>query len=156
MPKIYEGNIEGKGLKLAIIVSRFNEFISKRLEEGALDALLRNGVIDSDISIYRVPGSFEIPYLAHKITKNGNFDAVICLGAIIRGATPHFEYICSECAKGIAQSALSSGKPIIYGVITADTMEQAIERAGLKSGNKGFDAAIAAIEMANLYKNIEK
>lgn len=156
MPKIYEGNIDGKGLRLAIIVSRFNEFISKRLEEGALDALLRNGVMNNDISIYRVPGSFEIPYLAHKIAKNGKFDAIICLGAIIRGATPHFEYICSECAKGIAQSALSSGKPIIYGVITADTIEQAIERAGSKSGNKGFDAALSAIEMADLYKNIEK
>ncbi|MDI6785680.1 MAG: 6,7-dimethyl-8-ribityllumazine synthase [bacterium] len=154
MPKIYEGNIDGKGFKFAVIVSRFNEFISQKLEGGALDALLRNGVADNDIGIYRVPGSFEIPYLANKIAKSEKYSAIICLGVIIRGATPHFEYICNECAKGIAQSALSSGKPVIYGVITADTIEQAIERAGSKSGNKGFDAAITAIEMVNLYKSI--
>jgi 6,7-dimethyl-8-ribityllumazine synthase len=156
MAKIVEGSINAEGLKFALIVSRFNEFISKRLEEGALDALLRNGAKREDITIFRVPGSFEIPYLAHKLAKNNNYDALICLGAIIRGSTPHFEYICSENAKGIATAAISSGKPVIYGVITTDTIEQAIERAGTKSGNKGFDAALAAIEMANLYKNLEK
>ncbi|MBU0599951.1 6,7-dimethyl-8-ribityllumazine synthase [bacterium] len=154
MPKICEGSFDAKGLKFALIISRFNEFITKRLEEGALDALLRNSALDDNITIYRVPGSFEIPYLAFKLAKNEDFNAIICLGTIIRGSTPHFEYICNESAKGIAQAAISSGKPVIYGIITADTIEQAIERAGTKSGNKGFDAAITAIEMANLYKNL--
>ena len=155
MAKTYEGKIKGEGLKFALVVSRFNEFISRKLEEGALDALLRHGASEGNISVVRVPGSFEIPYAAKKLADSKEYDAIICLGTIIRGATPHFNYIAQEAAKGIASSALSSGVPIIFGVITADTLEQAIERAGTKSGNKGFDAAVSAMEMANLYKTLE-
>lgn len=150
----FEGMLLGKGLKFGVVVSRFNEFITKKLLEGAQDALLRHGVSEDDIDTAWVPGSFEIPLVAKKLAETKRYDAVICLGAVIRGATPHFEYIAAEVTKGIALTALESGLPVSYGIITADTLEQAIERAGTKAGNKGFDAAVTAIEMANLLKNI--
>jgi 6,7-dimethyl-8-ribityllumazine synthase len=153
---IYEGKLDAKGLKIGIIVSRFNEFISSKLVDGCLDALLRHGANDEDLELFKVPGSFEIPYLAKKLALSKKYDAIICLGVVIRGQTPHFNYICNEVAKGIANVSLESGIPIIFGIITSDTIEQAIERAGTKSGNKGFDAALSAIEMANLYKTILK
>lgn len=152
MTRSYEGHLLGQGLKFGIVVSRFNEFITRKLLDGALDALFRHGVEDNDISIVWVPGAFEIPLIAQTMASSGQYDAVLCLGAVIRGDTPHFEYIASELAKGIAQSALKTGLPIIFGVITADTLEQAIERAGTKAGNKGWDAAVSGIEMANLLK----
>jgi len=141
-------------LRLGIVVSRFNNFITERLLEGALDALKRHGVYERDISIYRVPGSFEIPLLAKRLAGSSRFDAVICLGALIRGQTPHFDYISAEVTKGLAQVSLDSGVPVAFGVITADSIEQAIERAGTKMGNKGFEAAMSAIEMANLLKEV--
>jgi len=144
----------GEGLKFGVVVSRFNEFVTKKLLEGAQDALLRHGVSDGDIDIAWVPGSFEIPLIAQKLAQTKRYDAVICLGAVIRGATPHFEYIAAEVTKGIARVGLEAGLPISYGIITADSLEQAIERAGTKAGNKGFDAAVDAIEMANLLKSI--
>ncbi len=150
MGKEYQGKLLGKGLRFGIVVSRFNEFISARLLEGAQDGLLRHGVAEADIDIARTPGSFEIPMVAKKMVQTGNYQAVIGLGAVIRGGTPHFDYIASEVSKGLALVALETGVPVIMGVITADTLEQAIERAGAKEGNKGFDAAVAAIEMANL------
>ena len=149
--KIYEGKLISKGKKYAIVVSRFNDFITSRLLEGAVDALRRHGVEDKEIEVARVPGSFEIPYAASRLAGGKSCDAVICLGALIRGATPHFDYIASEVSKGISQTALSTGIPVIFGVITADTIEQAVERAGTKAGNKGAEAAVAAIEMVNLY-----
>jgi len=154
MAKTYEGKLLAEGLKFGIVVSRFNEFVTKRLLEGALDALGRHGAEEGDITVVRVPGTFEVPLIAQKMASSGKYDAVICLGALIRGATPHFEYIAAEVAKGIAQVGLSTGVPTIFGVITADTIEQAIERAGTKVGNKGFDAAEAAIEMANLLREV--
>jgi len=155
MAKVHEGKLIGTGLKFGIIVSRFNVFITSRLLDGALDALRRHGVNEDDIEIFWVPGSFEIPPTAKKLAQSGRYDAIICLGAIIRGATPHFEYVCSQTARGIAQVAMETGVPTIYGIITADTIEQAIERAGTKMGNRGADAAVAAIEMANLYREIK-
>jgi 6,7-dimethyl-8-ribityllumazine synthase len=154
MGKTYEGHLSAKGLRFALIVSRYNDFITVRLQEGAMDALLRHGGETEKIDIIRVPGSFEIPYAAKKLAQAGRYDAIICLGVVIRGATPHFEYIASEVAKGIAHTALETGVPTIFGVLTTDTIEQAIERAGTKSGNKGWDAALAAMEMANLYKTL--
>ena len=154
MNKPFEGVLLGKGLKFGVVVSRFNEFITKKLLDGAQDALLRHGVIEEDIDIAWVPGSFEIPLVAKKLAETKKYDAVICLGTVIRGATPHFEYIAAEVTKGIAKVGLDAGLPISYGIITADTLEQAIERAGTKAGNRGFDAAVNAIEMANLLKNI--
>ena len=154
MSKLFEGVLLGKGLKFGVVVTRFNEFITKKLLEGAQDALLRHGVSEEDIDIAWVPGSFEIPLVAKKLAQTKRYDAVICLGAVVRGATPHFEYIAAEVTKGIAKIGLETGLPVTYGVITADTLEQAIERAGTKAGNKGFDAAVDAIEMANLLKNI--
>ncbi len=154
--KVYQGKLISKGKKYAIVVSRFNEFITSRLLNGAVDALSRHGVEDNEIEVVWVPGSFEIPYAASRLARSKSYDAVICLGAIIRGATPHFEYIASEVSKGISQTALSTGVPIIFGVITTDTIEQAVERAGTKAGNKGSEAALAAIEMINLYKQIGK
>ena len=154
MNKHFEGVLLGKGLKFGLVVSRFNEFITKKLLEGAQDALLRHGVNQEDIEIAWVPGSFEIPLIAKKLAQTKRYDAVICLGAVVRGGTPHFEYIAAEVTKGIAKVSLDTGLPVIYGVITADTLEQAIERAGTKMGNKGFDAAVTAIEMANLLKSI--
>jgi 6,7-dimethyl-8-ribityllumazine synthase len=154
MSQRFEGVLLGKGLKFGLVVSRFNEFLTKRLVEGAQDALLRHGVNQEDIEIAWVPGSFEIPLVAKKLAETKRFDAVICLGAVVRGGTPHFEYIAAEVTKGIAKVGLETGLPVIYGVLTADTLEQAIERAGTKMGNRGFDAAVEAIEMANLIKSI--
>ncbi len=154
MSKVFEGLLLGKGLKFGLVASRFNEFITKKLVEGAQDALLRHGVSEEDIGIAWVPGTFEIPLVAKKLALTKRYDAVICLGAVIRGATPHAEYIAAEVTKGIAKVGLDTGLPVIYGVITADTLEQAIERAGTKRGNKGFEAAVSAIEMANLSRSI--
>ncbi len=154
MGKLFEGVLLGKGLKFAVVVSRFNEFITKKLLDGAQDALLRHGVNDGDIDVAFVPGAFEIPLVARSLAQTKRYNAIICLGAVIRGATPHFEYIAAEVTKGIAKVGLDTDLPVSFGVITADTLEQAIERAGTKSGNKGFDAAVDAIEMANLLKNI--
>ncbi|MEE9583142.1 MAG: 6,7-dimethyl-8-ribityllumazine synthase [Dehalococcoidales bacterium] len=154
MNKSFEGMLLGKGLKFGLVISRFNEFISKKLLEGAQDALLRHGVSDEDIDIAWTPGSFEIPPVALKLAQSKRYDAIICLGAVIRGGTPHFDYIATELSKGIARVALETGLPVAHGVITADTLEQAIERAGTKMGNKGFDAAVNAIEMANLFKEL--
>ncbi len=150
MVEIIEGKLEARGKKFGIVTSRFNDFICARLLEGALDALKRSGASEKDISIVKVPGAFEIPLVAKKLAKSAEFDAVICLGAVIRGATPHFEYISAEVAKGIAQASLETETPIAFGVLTADTLEQAIERAGAKAGNRGWDAALSAIEMSNL------
>lgn len=155
MVKVYEGNLSAEGLKVAIVASRFNEFIVGKLEAGALDALRRNGCKEDDIAIYRAPGAFEIPLVADKLAKSGKYDAIICLGAVIRGATPHNVYICSEVTKGVAQAALSAGIPVMFGVLTTDNVDQAIERAGTKAGNKGFESAMAAIEMANLYRSMD-
>lgn len=154
MPKTYEGKLLAAGLKFGIVVSRFNEFITSKLLDGAIDALVRHGAEDGNIEVVWVPGTFEIPMTAQKLAGSGKYDAVVCLGALIRGATPHFDYIASEVTKGIAQVGMASGVPTIYGVITTDNIEQAIERAGTKAGNKGSSAAEAAIEMANLLKAI--
>ncbi len=154
MTKLFEGVLLGQGLRFGVLVSRFNEFITRKLLDGAQDALLRHGVSEDNIDIAWVPGSFEIPLVAQKLAQTRRYDAIICLGAVIRGATPHFEYIAAEVAKGIARVSLETGLPVTFGVITADTLEQAIERAGTKAGNKGFDAAVDAIEMANLLKSI--
>jgi len=156
MPNIMEGRLLGEGKKFALIVSRFNDFISDRLMGGALDALLRSGVKDEDIDIVKVPGAFEIPLVAKKLVKKKKYDAVICLGAVIRGATPHFEYVSAEVSKGIATVSIESGVPVIFGIITTDTIEQAIERAGTKAGNKGWSAAMSALEMANLVEVVEQ
>lgn len=156
MSKSYEGTLLGEGLRFGIVLSRFNEFITTRLLEGAQDALVRHGVKEDDIEVARTPGSFEIPLIAKKMAESGKYAAIICLGAVIRGGTPHFEYIAAEVTKGIAQVGLQTGMPVIYGVITADTLEQAIERAGTKMGNAGFDAAVSAIEMANLTRSITR
>ncbi|MFC1991177.1 6,7-dimethyl-8-ribityllumazine synthase [Chloroflexota bacterium] len=154
MSKLFEGLLLGTGLKFGVVVSRFNEFITNKLLEGAQDALLRHGVSQEDIDIARVPGAFEIPLVAQKLAHTKKYDAIICLSAVVRGGTPHFEYIAAEVTKGIAKVGLDAGLPVTYGVITADTLEQAIERAGTKAGNKGFDAAVDAIEMVNLIKGI--
>ena len=156
MTKTYEGKVLAKGKRFGIVVARFNEFVSERLLEGALDGLLRHGADEKDITVARVPGSFEIPYAANRLAKSKKFDAVICLGAIIRGTTPHFEYVASEVTKGVASTSLQTGVPTIFGVITADSIEQAIERAGTKEGNRGRDAAITAIEMADLFTQLNK
>lgn len=148
--KIYEGKLVAQNLKFGIIIGRFNEFIGGKLLSGALDGLKRHGVEEEDIEIAWVPGAFEIPLAAKKMAKTEKYDAVICLGAVIKGATPHFDYVCSEVSKGIASVSLETGIPVIFGVLTTDTIEQAIERAGTKAGNKGYDAAVTAIEMANL------
>lgn len=153
-PKIVEGNLDASGKKFAIIVSRFNHFIVDRLVEGCLDTLGRHGCDTSQCTIFRAPGAFEIPHIAKRVSKSADFDGVIALGAVIRGATPHFEYISAEVTKGLAQVAMDADKPVSYGVITTDSIEQAIERAGTKAGNKGSEAAMAAIEMANLSEKI--
>ena len=154
MSKSFEGMLLGKELKFGLVVSRFNEFITKKMVEGAEDALLRHGVNRENIEVAWTPGCFEIPLIAKKLAQTKRYDAVICLGAVIRGGTPHSEYIAAEVTKGIAKVGLDTGLPVIYGVITADTLEQAIERAGTKEGNEGFKAATSAIEMANLVKSI--
>ena len=156
MPRIVEGNLSAEGLQIAIVCSRFNAFITDRLVDGALDAIKRSGGDADAATIFRTPGSFEIPAVVKRVAHAGQFDAVICLGAVIRGATPHFEYIAAEVTKGIAQVQLEAPVPISYGVLTPDTIEQAIERAGTKAGNKGFDAAMAAIEMAHLFRQLGK
>ena len=156
MPRIVEGNLVATGLKLAIITARWNHFIGDRLVEGAIDAIVRHGGDDDDITIVHVPGCFELPMAAKKLASSGKFDGVIALGTLIRGATPHFDYIAAEATKGIASAAIESGVPVSYGVLTCDTIEQAIERAGTKAGNKGHEAAMAAVEMANLYRELAK
>ena len=154
MANIIEGKLNAEGFKFGVIVSRFNSFICDRLVEGALDTLIRHGACDDNIDIVRVPGAFEIPMAAKKAVATGRYDALICLGAVIRGSTPHFDYVCAEVSKGVASVSLDSGLPVAFGVITTDSIEQAIERAGTKAGNKGVDAAMTAIEMVNLFKAI--
>jgi 6,7-dimethyl-8-ribityllumazine synthase len=155
MPRTTEGKLNAQGLRFAIVVSRFNDFICEHLLSGALDVLIRNGAADGDIEVFKVPGAFEIPQVAKKVVLSKKFDAVICLGAVIRGATPHFEYIAAEVSKGVAMVGLEGEVPVAFGVLTTDNLEQAIERAGTKSGNKGWDAALSAIEMANLYREMK-
>ncbi len=155
MPRVLEGQLSAEGFKFGIIVSRFNDFISSRLVEGAMDALLRHGATEEQVSVIKVPGAFEIPLTAKKLAESGRYDAVICLGAVIRGSTPHFDYVAAEVSKGIASVSLESRIPVTFGVLTTDNLEQAIERAGSKSGNKGYDGAMAAIEMVNLFKELE-
>lgn len=154
MPKVIEGKLVSSGKKYGIIVSRFNEFISSKLLGGALDALERHGVADKEITVAWTPGSYEIPLVAKKMALSGNYDAVITLGAVIRGSTPHFDYVAAEASKGVALAGLEAGIPVIFGILTTDTIEQAVERAGTKAGNKGFDAATAAIEMVNLMEQL--
>ncbi|MCH5186443.1 MAG: 6,7-dimethyl-8-ribityllumazine synthase [Oscillospiraceae bacterium] len=152
--KVLEGNFIADGIRVAIVASRFNEFITSKLISGAADGLKRHNVKDDDISLMWVPGAFEIPLIAKKAAESGKYDAVICVGAVIRGSTSHYDYVCSEVSKGIAQVALSSDIPVLFGVLTTDTIEQAIERAGTKAGNKGYDCALSAVEMVNLIKSI--
>jgi 6,7-dimethyl-8-ribityllumazine synthase len=156
MPKLIEAGLQAKGKKFAIIASRFNDFITGKLVEGALDALTRSGANDKDITVLKVPGAFEIPLAAQKMVKFGKYDAVICLGAVIRGATTHYDYVCAEVSKGIASVSLESDVPVMFGILTTETIEQAIERAGTKAGNKGFDVALGAVEMANLTDSLKK
>lgn len=151
MPRVFEGKLDGKGKKVALVVSRFNDLVTGRLTDGAVDILTRHGVKDQDIAVYRVPGSFEIGALCRRIASGGKFDAVIALGAVIRGDTPHFDYVASEVAKGVAMAAFEASVPVIFGVVTTDNLEQALERAGAKAGNKGAEAAMAALEMMDLY-----
>lgn len=155
MHKIYEGKLIAKELKFGIVVGRFNEFITNKLLGGALDALNRHGAEEANLEVAWVPGAFEIPMVAQKMAKSGKYDAVLCLGTVIRGGTPHFDYVCAEVSKGIAKVGLDTGVPTIFGIITTDTIEQAIERAGTKAGNKGWDAAVTGIEMANLLQSFE-
>ena len=154
-PVVHEGQLNGQDFRFAIVASRWNDFISSRLVDGALDAFDRLGVVEKDVEIYKVPGAFEIPLLAQKLAASKKFAAVVCVGTIIRGQTPHFEYIAGEVARGIGEAALQTGVPVVFGVITADNMDQAIERAGVKLGNKGFEAATTAVELANLYKTVK-
>ncbi|HJP17882.1 MAG TPA: 6,7-dimethyl-8-ribityllumazine synthase [Nitrospinota bacterium] len=154
MVNVIEGKLSGKGFRFGIIISRFNNFITERLQEGAIDALVRHEVQENDIDIAKVPGAFEIPFLAKQMAKSKKVNAVICLGAVIRGETPHFEYIAAEVSKGVAAVAMESNIPVIFGILTTETIEQAIERAGTKSGNKGWDASLSALEMVNLYKQV--
>jgi 6,7-dimethyl-8-ribityllumazine synthase len=155
MPQFIEGKLDASGQKVGIVVSRFNSFISERLLEGAVDAIVRHGGDDKDIHVARVPGAFEIPLAAKMMAASAKYDAVICLGAVIRGSTPHFDYVASEVSKGIAAVSLESGVPVAFGVLTTDTIEQAVERAGTKAGNKGFEAAVTAIETVNLLKALK-
>ncbi|MFP4477623.1 MAG: 6,7-dimethyl-8-ribityllumazine synthase [Desulfatibacillaceae bacterium] len=154
MPRYIEGKISAEGKRFGIVVSRFNDFISDRLLGGALDALVRAGAADDGIDVVKVPGAFEIPLVARKMAASERYDAVLCLGAVIRGSTPHFDYVCAEASKGVAHASLETGKPVIFGIVTTDTIEQAVERAGTKAGNKGWDAAMAAIEMANVMEQV--
>ncbi len=156
MPNLIEGRLLGEGKKFALISSRFNDFITDKLVGGALDALVRSGVDDDDIDLLKVPGAFEIPLVAKKAVATGKYDAVVCLGAVIRGSTSHYDYVCAEASKGIAQVSMDSGIPVIFGIITTDTIEQAIERAGTKAGNKGWSAAVSALEMANLMDTLNR
>jgi len=156
MPRMIEGDLSAQGLKFGLVVSRFNDFITSRLLGGALDALQRSGAADADITVARVPGAREVPIAAKLMAESGKFDAVICLGAVIRGSTPHFDYVAAESSKGVAEIAMSTGLPVIYGILTTDTIEQAVERAGTKAGNRGYDAAIAAIEMVSVLKQLKQ
>ncbi|ABW67880.1 6,7-dimethyl-8-ribityllumazine synthase [Desulfosudis oleivorans] len=156
MPKLMEAGLSAKGKTFALIASRFNDFITDRLVSGAVDALVRNGAADKDIHLVKVPGAFEIPLLAKKMAEKGEYDAIVCLGAVIRGSTPHFDYVCAEVSKGIAQVSLEFSVPVIFGIVTTDTIEQAIERAGTKAGNKGWNAAVSAVEMANLMEVVTR
>lgn len=156
MANVYEGHLLGEGLKFGLVVSRFNSFVTEKLLAGALDALKRHGVDVDEVDVFWTPGAFEIPAIAKRLAESERYDAVVCLGAVIRGATPHFDYVAAESAKGIANISTHTNVPVIYGVITTDTIEQALERAGIKAGNKGSEAAIAGIETANLYKTVEK
>ena len=152
--KVIQGELQAKGLRFVIIVSRFNDFITGKLLDGAVDALLRHGAKEEDIAVVKVPGAFEIPLTAKRVVAKGTYDAVICLGTVIRGATPHFDYVAAEVSKGVASASMETGVPMAFGVLTTDTIEQAVERAGTKSGNKGFDAAMTAIEMAQVFKKL--
>ncbi len=154
--KTYEGQLDARGLKVALALSRFNSFITERLLEGAKDALLRHGAAEDELSVVRVPGAFELPLIAKKLAESGKYDAVIALGAVIRGSTPHFDYVAAEVSKGLAQVGLAAGLPVAFGVLTCDTIEQAVERAGTKAGNKGFDAAMTAIEMVSLMRALDE
>ncbi|MBN2297059.1 MAG: 6,7-dimethyl-8-ribityllumazine synthase [Deltaproteobacteria bacterium] len=154
MTQVIQGSLIGKGKKVSIVASRFNDFITARLVEGSMDALMRHGVLEKDISVYRVPGAFEIPPVAKRLALSKKTDGIICLGAVIRGSTPHFDYVAAEASKGVAQVSLEAQCPVIFGVLTTDTIEQAIERAGTKAGNKGFDAAMALLELMDLYDQI--
>ena len=156
MPNVIEGQLRAEGKRFALVVGRFNDFISDRLVGGALDALVRSGAEEGNIDLVKVPGAFEIPLVAKKAVTTGKYDAVICLGAVIRGSTSHYDYVCAEASKGIAQVSLDSGTPVIFGIITTDTIEQAIERAGTKAGNKGWSAAVSAVEMANLMDTLNR
>ena len=153
--KIHQGYLKAEGFRYAIVASRWNDFLTSKLIEGAIDALERLGADENSIEVFKVPGSFEIPMIADKVSKSGRFDAVICVGTILRGQTPHFDFVAGAATRGIAQAAVESGIPVLYGIITADTLEQAIDRAGVKAGNKGFEAAQAAVEMVNLYKAVQ-
>ena len=155
-PKIHQGRLNAEGFRFAVVASRWNDFLTSRLVEGALDALERLGADEKAVELFRVPGSFEIPLLARKLAASGKWDAVVCLGTIIRGQTPHFEYIAGEVTKGIAQAGMETDVPVVYGIVTADTLEQAIDRAGVKAGNKGFEAAMSAVELVNLYREAFK
>ena len=154
MTKTFEGKLVAHGMKVGIVAARFNEFITSKLLSGAMDGLLRHEVREEDVHVAWVPGAFEIPVIAAKMARSGKYDAVICLGAVIRGSTSHYDYVCAEVSKGIAQVGLESGLPILFGVLTTDTIEQAIERAGTKAGNKGYDCAMSALEMVNLFRNV--
>ncbi len=154
MVKVIEGSLNAEGIKVGIVVSRFNDFITGKLLEGAVDALVRHGANDADIEVVKVPGAFEIPMATKKMVASNKYEAIICLGAVIRGATPHFNYVAGEVAKGVGQLSMEAGIPVLFGVLTTDNLEQAIERSGAKSGNKGWDTAMACIEMVNLFKNI--
>ncbi len=153
--KTYEGKLVSKGIKVAIVAARFNEFITSKLVSGAMDGLLRHDVAEEDVSLAWVPGAFEIPVIASRLAKSGKYDAVICLGAVIRGSTSHYDYVCSEVSKGIASVSLETGVPVMFGILTTENIEQAIERAGSKAGNKGYDCALGAIEMVNLLREID-
>ncbi|MBA3321899.1 MAG: 6,7-dimethyl-8-ribityllumazine synthase [Pyrinomonadaceae bacterium] len=153
-PVTHQGRLNAGGFRFAVVSSRWNDFLTSRLVEGALDALERLGAMEENVAHFRVPGSFEIPLLARKLAGSGKYDAVICLGTVLRGQTPHFEYVAGEVTKGIAQAAMETGVPVLYGIVTADTLEQAIDRAGVKAGNKGFEAAMSAVELVNLYKEV--
>lgn len=154
-PKVHEGLLKAEGFRFAIVVSRWNDFLTSKLTEGALDALSRLGAEEKSVEIFKVPGSFELPLATQKAAETGRFDAIICLGTVIRGETPHFEYVSGEATKGIAQVAMKTGIPVLFGIVTTDTLEQAINRAGVKAGNKGFEAAMAAVELVNLYKEMQ-
>ncbi|HEX8922076.1 MAG TPA: 6,7-dimethyl-8-ribityllumazine synthase [Pyrinomonadaceae bacterium] len=153
-PVTHQGNLNAEGFRFALVASRWNDFLTSRLVEGALDALERLGADEKAVALFKVPGSFEIPLLARKLAATAKYDAIVCLGTIIRGQTPHFDYIAGEVTKGIAQAGMETGVPVVYGIVTADTLEQAIDRAGVKAGNKGFEAAMSAVEMVNLYKDV--